>query len=52
MKIKLPWHTYSQIVEMYGNLTELEKPPSCLLEVLQRINEREITEETTSRRES
>lgn len=46
-KIKLPWHTCSRVVEMYGDMAELEAPPSNSLETLRRINE--TTKETTPR---
>lgn len=47
-KITLPWYTCSRVVEAYGDLAELEGPPSSSLESLKRINS-ETTEETTPR---
>jgi len=46
-KIKLPWHTCSQVVELYGDMAELEVPPFNSLETLRRLNE--TAKETTSR---
>jgi hypothetical protein len=51
-KIKLPWYTCSRVVEMYGDMAELEVPPFNLLESLRRINGDETTKEAASRPES
>jgi len=48
-KIKLPWYTCSRVVEMYGDMAELEAPPTGSLEALRRINDDETTSERASR---